>query len=163
MKEPWSKKPLCQEPFGALYTEMSGSSATERAESYQRKKSKIGKKVELIIANCKWNWINFPKIFSFHSLKNYIWLSSTCILRLGIYFTENLGSTMMDDCMRRLAQLFFCLHTLRNMPSLWGYHSINPHHSSLADAMTGFSYCPPIPSLSWAVITLMWNLLSSDL
>lgn len=54
---------------------------------------------------------------------------SACIFAESVI----LAPPVMDDCISRLAQLFFCLYTLRNMPSLRGYHSIKLGHSSLPD------------------------------
>lgn len=58
-----------------------------------------------------------------------------------------LAATMMDGFIKRLTQLFFCLYTPTNMPSLWGYHSIKPRHSSLPETSTGFQHGPPLQSL----------------
>lgn len=58
-----------------------------------------------------------------------------------------LAATMMDGFIKRLTQLFFCRYTPTNMPSLWGYHSIKPRHSSLPETSTGFQHGPPLQSL----------------
>lgn len=64
-----------------------------------------------------------------------------------------LAATMMDGFIKRLTQLFFCLHTLTNMPSRRGYHSIKPCHSSLPDMLTGLQHSPPfsfaVPSCNY--------------
>ena len=53
MKEPWSKKPLCQEPFGAGYTERKRDWCDRECNKKQKKKTKQGNKRE--------NWVH-----SFH-------------------------------------------------------------------------------------------------
>ena len=136
MKEPWSKKPFCHEPFGALYTEM----------------KETGKKVKLVIAS--WNESTFRRCYHFPYLEKIPCFYSSCSRRLCISESVILAATMMDDCMKKLAQLFYCLHTLRNMPSLGGYHSIKPRHSSLPETLTGLPHGLLVSLLSLAVITL---------
>lgn len=137
MKEPWSKKPLCHEPFGALYTEVVLSRATEnrKVKSTLEKKNILYFKMQMQMNPFSENIIlPYLKISDFlaHVILGWEFLLLKIVL----------GSILMDDFIRRLAQLFFCLHTPRNMPSLWGYDSIKPLHSSLPETMIGFSYCP---------------------
>lgn len=114
------------------------------------------REIELITATWKCN--------RKHSLFLYIVKQPEVVYFFFFYFESViLAATMMDDCIRRLAQLFYCLCTHRNMPSLGGYHSIKPRHSSLPETLTGFPHGPPISSLSLAIIILMLNLLSADL
>lgn len=80
---------------------------------------KEGKKMKVFIANWKLDLNEFSNsILSFHSVLK----TSACNLQSEVVYIFSLQSvflaaTMMDDFIRRLTQLFFCLHTLTDMPS----------------------------------------------
>lgn len=97
MKEPWSKKPLCHEPFGA--------SGGENRKCFTL--AEIGsERVHL------WCLPTAAPLSPVHVGRPRVSLPHAQSVRLA--------ATMMDGFIKRRAQLFFCLHTPTNMPSRRG-------------------------------------------